>query len=167
VREWHSCGCGPTVGHRPTEICHGYHDSGEEASLVTRCLRTTALVVIVLMTLGLPGAVAADAGGNADAAHSCQENYATWGFENRGDCVSFFAHGGTLGPTFETTCLGLDGTYFAIGQGGGGNTAPYCEWTGISQSDWIAAQAALEPFCPGQVAAGWALFFDPDWVGCI
>jgi hypothetical protein len=125
------------------------------------------LIVVMALMLAAPRAVTALTGGNADAAHSCQEDHVTLGFENRGDCVSFFAQGGTLGPTFRTTCLGLDGTYFAVGQGGGGNTAPYCEWTGISQSDHIAAEAALAPFCAAGTASGWALFFDPDWVGCV
>jgi hypothetical protein len=34
--------------------------------------------------------------GNSGAAHWCKDNYAAEGFKNHGQCVSFFARGGTL-----------------------------------------------------------------------
>jgi hypothetical protein len=57
------------------------------------------------------------AGGNADAAHACQQNgYLSLhrsdgsSFKNTGACVSYFAHGGTAGCTVTATtgCLVFD-----------------------------------------------------------
>jgi hypothetical protein len=67
--------------------------------------------------VGLGGS--AEAGGNSDNAHLCQQG--SWqtlvradgtSFKNTGDCVSYLARGGTLGAqTSQQACEGYHGTF--------------------------------------------------------
>jgi len=81
-------------------------------------VKRTLVVLFVLVAVGTVGADASAGGGNSDAAHACQQGgYLTLHrsdgspFKNAGDCVSYFAQGGTLsGCTVTATsgCLIFD-----------------------------------------------------------
>ncbi len=79
----------------------------------TGMLRLLAIVALIMGTLVLGTAVAAD-GGNSDAAHACQRGgYANYTrtdgttFANQGQCVSYAAHGGTLKPVPTAKITGV------------------------------------------------------------
>jgi hypothetical protein len=105
------------------------------------------LVVIAMLAVSLPGVATAANGGYAADAHACAENHSP--FANVGECVSFFAQGGTL--DFQFICESLDGTYIPRGTALGIPFLilnPGCEWAEITFDDLLAAWYALSPLCP-------------------
>lgn len=86
------------------------------------------LALVVLAAATAIAAGTAVGGGNPDAAHACQQNgYLNLhridgsSFKNTGDCVSYFAHGGTAGCTVTATtgCLVFDNVVLTSYDGSG------------------------------------------------
>jgi hypothetical protein len=94
-------------------------------------MRRGLVVLLVLVAMGAMATGAYAGGGNSDAAHACQHNgylnlHRSDGssFKNTGDCVSYFAHGGTAGGCSVTTtsgCLSFDNVVMPS-FGGSGDT---------------------------------------------
>ena len=150
------------MADRATEVrqqmdCHSLpfrfavHMRGEGSGRMKRHL-LTALAAIALMAVALSGTVAAASGGNAEAVESCREDYATLGFKNRGECVSFFTR---VGTNFQTTCKALGGTYRPRGTTDLGEAAPLCS---LSSEDFdtsielLVAIALVATECPSGTA---------------
>ena len=77
-----------------------------------RKLMLTAVVMMAFTVVGPPSA--AMAGGNSQAAMTCQSDYAALGFVNRGACTSFYARGGGDQPPPPTgePALSVVGTVY-------------------------------------------------------
>ena len=99
--------------------------------------------------------------GNSGAAHWCKDNYAAEGFKNHGQCVSFFARGGTLDDdddddgtgdleitdvridvdddegTFFLRGVGAEGTVFALIDGGTGQVVGAGVGEADSNGSWV------------------------------
>jgi hypothetical protein len=142
-----------------------------------RLLAMTCLMFAVFSGLGLTshGAALAATGGNADAAHACQQSgYLTLHgsdgttFKNEGQCVSYVARGGTISGVTACTvssttgCLTFDNTLLSS-QLGTGNTINV---TGsFSFVDGCDSTGFCQPSLPNNLATGGGTYVEKDSSG--
>lgn len=111
-------------------------------------------------------------GGNSDAAHTCQQDgYLTMhrsdgsSFKNVGDCVSYFAHGGTAGCTVTATtgCLVFDNAVMPDLNGSGNTVTVNAAFSFNTSCNYLVAGSC--PGLPNNYATGGGTYVITDASG--